>query len=219
VEKNFVSPLIKELIDGGYLRTRDIINAFIKINRLDFLRKIDAQLSDSNVPIPIGYNQTISQPLTVAFMLELLEPKSGQKILDVGSGSGWTTALLSNVTGSQGRVYGLEIIPELAGFGRNNLKKYNFVKKGIAQIFCQDGYQGLPRFAPFDRILVSAAAQAIPRELIKQLKAGGRLVIPIGVAGTIQAIYLVEKKSEDKLLIKKYPGFIFVPMVKDNLNL
>lgn len=208
--------LINNLINEDYLKTPAIISAFKKIKRLDFIWPEEAGLAEVDAPISIGYGQTISQPATVAFMLEKLRPGKGEKILDVGAGSGWTTALLAQVVGDAGKIYGLERIRELADFAVGNLGKYNFIKKGIVQIFCTDGYKGLPEFAPFDRILVSAAAEELPAELLQQLKVGGRLVLPIGQAGRTQAVAVIEKQADGKFKKIEYPGFIFVPLIKDN---
>lgn len=205
---------LNDLIKEKYLRTPAIIEAFKKINRSDFLPPGEEDRAELNVPWPIGYGQTISQPLTVAFMLELLAPKPGEKILDVGSGSGWTAALLAQIVGERGRVYGLEIVPELARFGSANAAKYNFLKKGMVEILCVDGYQGLPERAPFDKIIVAAAAPAVPPELLKQLKPGGRMVLPLGQPYQSQEIALIEKIDETKIKKTSYPGFIFVPLIK-----
>lgn len=208
--------LINDLISAGYLKTPEIISAFKKIKRRDFIGSEEAGLAEINAPLSIGYGQTISQPLTVAFMLEKLQPKTGEKILDIGCGSGWTTALLARVVGDAGKIYGLERIGELADFAIGNIGKYNFIEKGIVQIFCTDGYQGLPEFAPFDKILVSAVAEKLPAELLKQLKIGGRLVLPIGQVGRTQVVAVVKKQAEGKFKKIEYPGFIFVPLIKDN---
>lgn len=207
-------PLIDELIETGYLRTPSIIKAFRKIKRKDFILPTDIGKENINTPLPIGYGQTISQPLTVAFMLELLQPKKGDKILDVGSGSGWTSALLGEIVGPRGRVYGVEIIPELKDFGEYNANKYNFVKKGIVNFFCADGNKGLPKQALFDKILVSAAAESVPRSLLNQLKVGGEIVAPIGKQTEAQDIVLIKKKGKNKFQEKRYFGFMFVPLVK-----
>lgn len=206
--------LIDELIQEGYLKTPDIIKAFNEIKREDFLRAGDEERADINAPLSIDYGQTISQPLTVAFMLELLNPKKGDKILDIGSGSGWTVALLAKIVGEKGRVYGLEIIEELRSFAETNVSKYNFIKKGIAQVICTDGYQGLPEFAQFDKIIVAAAAEEIPGALPEQLKIGGRLVIPVGRQHESQEMVVIDKVGESEFKEKRYPGFIFVPLVK-----
>lgn len=204
--------LIQQLISEGYLKTPVIIKAFEKINRADFLISGDGEEAEINAPLPIGYGQTISQPLTVAFMLELLQPQLGDKVLDVGSGSGWQTALLAEIVGERGRVYAIERIEELKEFGENNVKKYNFAN---VQFFCADGSQGLVKFAPFDKIIVAAATEKIPPDLLKQLKINGRLVAPIGPAG-LQDIVLVEKKGENDYQEKHFPGFVFVPLIKNN---
>ncbi|MFH1427784.1 MAG: protein-L-isoaspartate O-methyltransferase [Patescibacteria group bacterium] len=220
--------LIDELIQSGYLKSPEIINAFKKIKREDFLLPNDKTLSEVNAPISIGHGQTISQPLTVAFMLELLQAKKNDKVLDVGSGSGWTCALLAEIVGNNGKVYGVERILNLKNFAENNISKYNFMllpsatratnaghtNKGIVQLFCTDGYQGLKEFSPYDKIIVAAAAEEVPKELLKQLVVGGRMVIPIGQQFQSQEIIMVEKLSENNYKEKRYPGFIFVPLVK-----
>lgn len=197
--------LIDELIEDGILKTRGIIDAFRKIDRKDFvlLKYInDAYL---NRALSIGHEVTISQPLTVAFMLELLSPKDGEKILDVGSGSGWTTALLAHLVGGNGKIYGVEIIPELIKFGQDNLAKYNFKH---AEIIQATKNLGLQRKAPFDKILVSAGDIHVPEELVKQLKIGGIMVIPIQ-----RAIWKVKRVSDTETNIEKFEGFIFVPLI------
>ena len=206
--------LIDELIEEGYLKTPEIIEAFKKIRRKDFVRAEDESGAEINAPLPIGGGQTISQPLTVAFMIELLQPEAGDKILDVGSGSGWTTAILAEIVGSEGKVYGLERMPDLKNFGDKNVNKYNFIKRGIVKTLCADGYKGLPDEAPFDKILVSAAAEEIPAELLKQLKVGGRMVIPLGRQYETQDIIAIDKIATDKFKEERYPGFVFVPLVK-----
>jgi protein-L-isoaspartate(D-aspartate) O-methyltransferase len=205
--------LIEELIKDGYLKTPAIIDAFRKIRREDFVRPEDRQAVAINAPLPIGYGQTISQPLTVAFMLEQLQPGEGDKILDVGTGSGWTPALLAHIVGKNGRMYAIEVVPELKKFGEENADKYNFIKKGTLKFFCADGRIGLPQFAPFDKILVSAAAEEIPPEFLKQLKTGGRLVIPVGRQYESQDIIVIDKQEKNKFKEKRFPGFVFVPLV------
>ncbi|PJB16043.1 protein-L-isoaspartate O-methyltransferase [Candidatus Falkowbacteria bacterium CG_4_9_14_3_um_filter_38_19] len=207
--------LIDNLIKEGYLKTPKIIEAFKKVKRQDFVRSEDKELAELNEPLPIGYGQTISQPLTVAFMLELLTPQDRETILDVGSGSGWTVALLASIVGNQGKVYGLEKIKALADFAASNVGKYNFLRKGIVQIFCTDGYLGLPQAAPFDKIIVAAAAEEIPNKLLEQLKIGGKLVIPVGNPYESQTIEMIAKIGPNKYNKKSYPGFIFVPLVKE----
>jgi protein-L-isoaspartate(D-aspartate) O-methyltransferase len=205
-----IMPVIESLIKEGWLKTPKIIEAFRKIKRVDFLSEDIKDLAELNEALPIGYGQTISQPLVVAFMLEQLEPKEGDKILDVGSGSGWTSALLGEIVGDKGKVIAIEIIPELKEFGEKNVAKYNFIEKGIVEFICADGSKGYEKEAPYDGILVSASVQGkIPQAWKEQLKIGGRIVTPIG-----SSIWVFVKKSEREFEEIEYPGFAFVPLIK-----
>jgi protein-L-isoaspartate(D-aspartate) O-methyltransferase len=219
--------LSEKLVAGGILTTQRIIDAFHKIDRANFVPKESRDEAYEDYPLPIGYGQTISQPSTVAFMFELLQPQEGNKILDIGSGSGWTTALLAQIVGPRGRVFGIELVPELVKFGQGNLAKYNFPWAQIEQgeegrLAPHHTVQGLaPRaelgedFAGFDRILVSAAGDEMPQELVDQLKIGGRMVIPIR-----NSVWKVDRISETEtgkdpstsLRVKEFPGFVFVPL-------
>lgn len=202
--------IIKDLIEEGWLKTENIISAFKEIDRIDFLPKQERDLAELNQALPIGKGQTISQPLVVAFMIEELKPEPGNKILDVGSGSGWTTTLLSHIVGKDGRVFGIEIVPELKEFGEKNCSKYSFVKKGIAKFILADGSKGYEKEAPFDRILISAAVQdKIPLFLKQQLKVGGIMVLPVR-----SSIWVLEKNSETELKETEYTGFSFVPLIE-----
>jgi len=200
--------LIDSLINDGYLKTPKIIEAFRAIDRVDFVPEDLKSEAYINAPLSIGRGQTISQPLTVAFMLELLQPQKEDKILDVGSGSGWQTALLAHIVGPKGRIFAIELILELIEFGKKNIAKYNFVEKGIVKFICADGSKGLPEEAPFDKIIAAAAAEEIPKAWKKQLKVGGRLVTPVG-----SSIWLLEKVGKNKFKEKEFPGFAFVPLV------
>jgi len=213
-----MSYLVDGLIHQGWLKTPEIIQAFRKIKRIDFLPEELKNLSKVNEALPIGYGQTISQPSVVAFMLELLQPKAGEKILDVGSGSGWTTALLAYLVSEQsknpkaktkGKVVAVDVIPELVEFGRKNVEKYNFIKKGIVEFVCADGSKGYPREAPFDKILASASAKRIPEAWKEQLRIQGRIVSPVG-----NSIFLLKKTSEKEFQEIEYPGFVFVPLIE-----
>ncbi len=208
--------LIKELIQGGYLKTKIIIEAFDKINREDFVPENFKEEAYLNMPLAIGHGQTISQPLTIAFMLELLKPREGEKILDVGSGSGYVTALLSYVVGEKGKVYAIERVSELKKTGEHNADKYAFIRKGIAEFFYGDGSLGLPDKMPFDKIHIAATGKEIPAALKEQLKIGGKLVMPIG--GLNQDLVLLEKEGKDKFKERHYPGFSFVPLITDLYN-
>lgn len=202
--------LIDSLIEEGWLKTPRIIEAFRKIKRIDFLPEDMKDLADLNEALPIGHGQTISQPLVVAFMLEKLQPQPGNKILDIGSGSGWTSALLGDIVGEEGKITAIEVIPELKEFGEKNVSKYNFIKKGQVQFICADGSKGYEREAPFDGILVSASVQTeVPQAWKDQIKIGGRIVTPLG-----SSIWRFTKKSATKFEEIEYPGFVFVPLIE-----
>jgi len=204
-------PLIDSLIEEGWLKSARIIEAFKKIKRIDFLPEDMKNLAELNEALSIGYDQTISQPLVVAFMLEQLQPQSGDKILDIGSGSGWTTALLAEIVKPKGKVTAIEIIPELKEFGGKNAAKYNFVEKKIAEFICADGSKGYEKEALYDKILASASAEKIPFAWKEQLKIGGRIVAPIG-----NSIWLFVKKSDREFQETEFPGFVFVPLITTN---
>ncbi len=208
--------LTNYLINVGVLKSPQIIEAFRAIDRKDFIPKDLIDLAYEDMPLPIGYGQTISQPYVVAFMLELLEPKSGDKILDIGSGSGWTTTLLAyivTIEGKKGAVFAIERIPELKEFGEANCAKYNFIEKKSAKFICADGTKGLVNESPFDAIQAAAAASKdIPHSWKDQIKIGGRIVAPI--AGSI---WRFTKKSETEFIEEEFYGFSFVPLISDKL--
>ncbi|MDO8663957.1 MAG: protein-L-isoaspartate(D-aspartate) O-methyltransferase [Candidatus Liptonbacteria bacterium] len=199
--------LIKELMADGYLKTPAIIEAFNAIDRKDFVRGEMINECYGNYPLAIGFGQTISQPLTVAFMLELLEPKTGEKILDVGAGSGWQTTLLAQIVGEQGKIFAVERIPELKKFAEENIAKYENLKNNI-QIILGDGSKGLAEEAPYDKIIAAATANEIPQAWKDQLKMGGRIVAPIG-----QSIIVLNKTGQNQFSQKQYFGFNFVPLI------
>lgn len=212
--------LIQELISFNALKTPDIIEAFKNIDRADFVLPEYKDEGYENYPLPIGFGQTISQPFTVAFMLELLQPDAGEKILDIGSGSGWQTAMLAyivsrsytrvNTKTPPGKVFAIEVIPELKEFGEKNVAKYNFVEKGIVSFIATNAKDGLPSEAPFDKIVAAAAlGDGIPESWKNQLKIGGRIVAPVR-----DSIVLVIKKGEHEFEEQEFPGFAFVPFVK-----
>ena len=204
-----MSKLVNDLIKDGYLKNDAIIEALEHIDRIEFVPREMELLVNADVALPIGYGQTIPKPLVVALMLELLDPQKGQKILDVGSGSGWTTTLLASIIGEEGRVISLERIKSLSDFALKNTDKYDFVKKGIAQFYSGDINEGFAQEAPYDRILVSpSVTDEIPQALKQQLKIGGKMVIPIS-----NSIIYLERETEDDFFREEFPGFDFVPFI------
>ena len=182
-----------------------IDQAFQAVQREDFLPEEVRSHAHADRPFSIGYGQTNSQPSTVRAMLEWLEVEEGQSVLDVGSGSGWTTALLAKLVGKKGHVYAVELVPELAQFGQENCERVGITN---AAFYEAEKEFGLRRFAPYDRILVSASANSLPDELLEQLHAPGRMVIPVG-----NSIYEVDKDEKGDIDIKEHYGFVFVPLV------
>jgi protein-L-isoaspartate(D-aspartate) O-methyltransferase len=209
--------IVNYLVQNGTLKSPDIVDAFRKIKRIDFLPEEMKHLADEDEALPIGWGQTISQPTVVAFMLELLQSKKGDKILDVGSGSGWTSALLGKIVGKEGKVYAIEIVPELKEFGEKNVSKYGFIKDNIVEFILGNGRVGLEKESPFDKILVSAAANKLPLALKNQLRIGGKIVIPTvnekQVSFYSQSIWLFQKKNKNNLEKQEYSGFVFVPLI------
>lgn len=199
--------LVNYLVGMGVLKDLNTIRAISKVDRRDFVADESKSFAYDDSALSIGYGQTISQPTTVAFMMEELKPKEGDRVLDIGYGSGWTTAILASIVGEGGRIFAFEIIPILKRFGERNIKKYKFENINFIE---GDGSRGLPSEAPFDRILVSAAAPSVPLTLKEQLKVGGRLVIPVGRGS--QAIYVIERIGEKAYKKKRIPGFAFVDL-------
>lgn len=198
------SELIYHLINKGALSSSNITEAFEKIDRAYFVGDADAHDVYGDYPLSIGKGQTISQPTTVAMMLEMLDAQKGDKVLDIGSGSGWTTALLAYLVGEEGSVIGMERVEELVTFGRANLAKFGFKN---AQIIHAGTQLGFPH-KTFNRILVSAGAEEFPHELAQQLKIGGKLVIPIR-----SSIYEISKLENGELKAVEHYGFSFVPLI------
>ncbi len=205
---NSLNELIESMIFSGVLKSPKIIDAFKIIDRKYFIPKEHLDKTYIDAPLPIGKDQTISQPSTVAFMLELLNPNVGDKVLDIGSGSGWTTALLCQIVGDSGSVIGVERVDELVKKGSYNLSKFKFLKNcKIQKADQQLGITG----ETFDKILVSASADKVPNELFKQLKTGGTLVIPIK-----NSIFKFIKTTNDEIKVQEFPGFVFVPLITNS---
>lgn len=212
--------LVDELTELGYLKTPAVIDAFKSIDRKDFVVNDMKDYAYQNDPLPIGFDQTISQPLTVAFMLELLDLKPGDKVLEIGSGSGWQTALISKLIEHPGGVaedkdgrYGIiaiERITELKEMSENNLKKYGYVEKGVSRIILGDGSKGYEQESPYDKIIAAASAKEIPDAWKQQLIIGGKIVSPVG-----DSIVVLDKTGKNEFETREFKGFAFVPLISD----
>lgn len=197
--------LVKDLISKG-IRNPQILKAIGKIPRHLFMDSSFENHAYQDKAFPIAAGQTISQPYTVAFQTELLQLNSGQKVLEIGTGSGYQACVLVEMGV---KVYSIERQKELFDLTRQSMRNlgYNFNMK------FGDGFAGLPSFAPFDRIIVTAGAPEIPLKLVEQLANGGRMVIPVG-AGS-QKMILLTKDQEGKTATKDYGDFKFVPMLNN----
>jgi protein-L-isoaspartate(D-aspartate) O-methyltransferase len=179
--------------------------AFDVVRREDFLPDDQRANAALDRALPIGYHQTNSQPRTVAAMLSLLDPHEGHRVLDVGSGSGWTTALLGHLVGPGGRVCGVELVPELVEWSRMNLQHYDMAWASVHQAHTE--VLGLPEEGPFERILVSAEASEVPPGLVDQLVDGGILVVPVK-----GRLVTVERRSADDVKVSRHGHYQFVPL-------
>lgn len=200
--------LVQKLIEEGHLKTERIIEAFLRVDRKDFMTDEMKPLAYEDTALPTLFEQTISQPATVAIMLELLQPEKGDGILDVGAGSCWQTALLAHIVGAEGKVYAVERLYPLLEWGKRNFQKYGFTN---TLFFCRDGTKGLPKHAPFDKIIAAAAGHEMIKNWQDQLKVGGRIVMPIE-----HSIWLYVKKSGTEFEKHEHYGFSFVPLVGGN---
>jgi protein-L-isoaspartate(D-aspartate) O-methyltransferase len=181
-----------------------VAEAFAAMPREWFLPESQQRSTAYDGPLPIGHGQTNSQPSTVAAMLRLLDVHRGHKVLDVGCGSGWTTALLAHLTGPTGRVLGVELEPDLVDFGSANLTRSDVPWADIHE--AQPGVLGLPSAAPFHRILVSAMARRLPDELVAQLHTGGVMVLPVD--GTMLRV----SSSMRGVGVTRHGSYRFVPL-------
>lgn len=206
-----MSQLTKSLTQKGVLLRPSLRRAFRSVDRKNFVTKDVANMAYDDTPLPIGEGQTISQPYTVAFMLDLLEPKAGDVIMDVGSGSCWQSAILAAEVGRYGKVHAIEIVPSLCAFGRSNLAKYPGLARRVT-VHCQNASMGLPEVAAeirgFDRIIAAAEIADVPHAWRRQLKVGGTLVYPKAAS-----IFREIKRGHGRWEVTRYPGFVFVPFV------
>ena len=187
-----------------------VLQALTEVPRERFVPPEMAPYAYADNALPIGSGQTISQPFIVALMTDLLEPAGDDRILEIGTGSGYQAAVLSRLVG---QVYSIEILPELARLAAERLKSLGVRN---VEVRSGDGYQGLAQEAPFDGIIVTAAASHVPPPLIAQLKAGGRLVIPVGLPYHHQELLLVAKEYSGEVRTRSVLGVAFVPLTGDH---
>ncbi len=204
--------MIEQQIKQRGIKNASVLNALSEVKRHHFVSEKYKKFAYSDHPLPIGSGQTISQPYIVALMTEKLNIQKNHKVLEIGTGSGYQAAILSRLASL---IYSIEIIPKLAKNAKKILKanKYEniIIKVG-------DGYYGLPEYAPFDRIIVTAAPEKIPQNLIDQLAIGGKMVIPVGQKYKTQYLWLLTKEKNGSIKKEKILPVRFVPMVKKVLN-
>ncbi len=200
--------LARELFSRG-IQDERVLWAVSQVERSLFVPPARRAEADSDRPLPIGHGQTISQPYVVARMTEELGLRGGEKVLEVGTGSGYQTALLALLAG---RVFSIEVVPELAARAAQVLLD----TLGLANVSLRvdDGVTGWPAEAPFDRILVTAAPQQIPSELVDQLAAGGRMVLPVGEEFGVQQLVRVDKDAGGGVSVRELLPVRFVPLVR-----
>jgi protein-L-isoaspartate(D-aspartate) O-methyltransferase len=192
---------------GRALFSPPVMDAMRWVPRHAFVAEADQRYSYDNRPLAIGFGQTISQPYIVAVMTELLDLDPEDRVLEVGTGSGYQTAVLARLARM---VYSLEVVPELAVVARHRLAELGYTNVAVRE---GDGFEGWPKQAPFQAIIVTAAPMAIPPALVEQLAAGGRLVVPVGPAGDTQMLYRCCKRTDGSLQTERKLPVAFVPMV------
>jgi len=210
IEKKYrtaINNLIIYLKNSKFLTDEKVESALQNIPRHEFVPESELEHAYDNEPLPIMKNQTISQPGVVTRMTEWLDVKNGQNILEIGTGSGWQSAILSYLVGS-GTIYSIERHPELAKFAQENLKK---LKIDNVHVILGDGTLGYSQASPYDRIIITAACTEIPLPLLDQLSENGLIIAPVG--GSSQSLVLLQKTSKGIVEIKNQSKYVFVPLV------
>lgn len=213
-QKNLLETIISEAkftaSDTGRKKfAQRVMDAMAEVDRENFVPSQYLPFAYDNGPLPIGYGQTISQPYIVALMTDLLDLTAESIVLEVGTGSGYQAAVLSRLAK---QIYSIERVKELAESAGERLKKLGYDNIEIRN---RDGYTGWQEKAPFDGIIVTAAASHIPPALIEQLKTGGRMVIPVGLPNMHQELMLVTKNDKGIVDTESLLGVVFVPLITD----
>jgi len=218
VEKSDWEKLIDNLTKQATLRTPKVIKALRNVPRTRYLPQDSQEYSANDTPLPIGYGQTISAPHMVAIMNEALQLQGGQKILEIGAGSGWHAATVAEIVAPKesprsewGHVYTVEINQNLAETARKNIMNTGYGDR--ITIIVGDGSKGYAEKAPYDRIFVAAAAPEVPKPLVDQLKPDGIILIPVGSASLFQTLLKVTKDADGKLRETNLGGVAFVPLI------
>ena len=199
--------MVNDQMKARGIRDPRVLEAFLKVERHLFVPTSSRNLSYRDHPVPIGDGQTISQPYIVAFMTEELELKKHEKVLEIGTGSGYQAAILGELVHE---VYTIELIPKLGRQAQALLEELGYDN---IHVIVGDGYKGWPDEAPFDAIIVTCAPEKIPQKLVEQLREGGRMIIPVGPVGGVQKLVKGVKKS-GRMEIRDELSVRFVPMVK-----
>ncbi len=210
IEKKYrtaINDLIIYLKNSKFLTDKKVESALQNIPRHEFVPESELEYAYDNEPLPIMKNQTISQPEVVTRMTEWLDVKNGQNILEIGTGSGWQSAILSYLVGS-GTIYSIERHPELAKFAQENLKK---LKIDNVHVILGDGTLGYSQASPYDRIIITAACTEIPLPILDQLSENGHIIAPVGDSS--QSLVLLQKTSKGIVEIKNQSKYVFVPLV------
>jgi protein-L-isoaspartate(D-aspartate) O-methyltransferase len=200
--------MVDRQIAARGVEDRRVLTAMAAVPRHEFVPRAQIEHAYSDGPLPIGFGQTISQPYIVALMTELAEVGQGDKVLEIGTGSGYQAAVLAELSD---RVYSVEIVPELARSAADRLRHVGYPSVLVRDA---DGYFGWERYAPFDVILVTAAPDHVPPPLIRQLKEGGRMVIPVGPPGSYQTLWRI-RKTGGEVVSENVTDVAFVPLTRE----
>jgi len=204
--------MVEQQIAARDVSDPSVIDAMRSVPRHRFVPDVPPEPAYADRPLPIGHDQTISQPYIVARMTELVRPTPADRVLEVGTGSGYQAAVLAAIVDS---VFTIEIIPELARTARGRLDTLGYDN---AVVRTGDGYKGWPERAPFDAIVVTAAPEEIPPPLIEQLAPGGRMIIPVGPTGRTQQLTLITKSDDGEVSRQALSPVRFVPFLRKNEN-
>lgn len=217
MEKRDWEKLVENLIKEGILHTPKVIKAMRTVPRGKFLPENMQSYSTVDTPLPIGFGQTVSAPHMVSIMNEALQLDIGQRVLEVGAGSGWHAATIAEIVAPSdaprsewGHVYTVEIIEGLAEFARKNVRNAGYGDR--ITIICADGSMGYSEKAPYDRIIITAAAPDVPQPLIEQLKPNGIMLIPVGSVHLFQNLIKIKKSADGKIKKENLGGVAFVPL-------